>query len=269
MTKWIRGKEIQAVFEILGECRELGDDPVIWREHLFAGLGKLVSADIVMGGELSGCLHGPLTNLGTADWGWGDGFDRIGWIRALELFNQNPFDHPLFKGIVEQLPGQNGATARRNRLLDDKEWYRSDVYEAIHLAAGIDHTMHSWHQVAPGADHHSGWILNRATGRRRFSQNEQLVVEYLHSQTALLVGGPLAQFHEPSPSELAPRVRQVLRCILEGDSDKQIAFRLELSHHTVNQYVKTIFRHFHVNSRAELMARWLRRGWTNKCVWTE
>lgn len=84
---------------------------------------------------------------------------------------------------------------------------------------------------------------------------------------AQLVGGTLAGFGEPSPSELAPRVRAVLACLLEGDSDKQVAARLKLSVFTVNQYVKVIFNHFGVSSRPELLARWVRRGWGNKGGW--
>jgi DNA-binding NarL/FixJ family response regulator len=84
-----------------------------------------------------------------------------------------------------------------------------------------------------------------------------------------LIGGPLARLDEPSPAALASRVRQVLRCLLEGDSDKQIAARLRLTRHTVNQYVKTIFRHFGTGSRAELLARWIRRGWGSKFAWSD
>ncbi|WP_435020254.1 response regulator transcription factor [Tundrisphaera sp. TA3] len=76
-----------------------------------------------------------------------------------------------------------------------------------------------------------------------------------------LVGGPLARFDEPSPGELSPRVREVLRFVLEGDSDKQIALRLGLSVLTVNQYTKLIYRHFGTRGRVELLARWIRRGW--------
>ena len=53
----------------------------------------------------------------------------------------------------------------------------------------------------------------------------------------------------------------MLRCLLEGDSDKQVAARLRLSPATVNEYTKRIYRHFRVTSRAELLARWVRRGW--------
>jgi DNA-binding CsgD family transcriptional regulator len=66
---------------------------------------------------------------------------------------------------------------------------------------------------------------------------------------------------------LPPRVRDVLRCLLEGDSDKQVAARLSISRYTVNQHVKAIFRHFRVTTRPELLARWVRRGWSNGFAW--
>jgi DNA-binding NarL/FixJ family response regulator len=83
------------------------------------------------------------------------------------------------------------------------------------------------------------------------------------------MGGPLARFTDPSPYELPPRARQVLACLLEGDGDKQVAARLAISGHTVNQYAKAIFQHFGVRSRAELLARWIRRGWGNTFPWVD
>jgi DNA-binding NarL/FixJ family response regulator len=69
--------------------------------------------------------------------------------------------------------------------------------------------------------------------------------------------------------DLPPRVRQVLRCLLEGDGDKQIAVRLGLTRHTVNQYTKLLFRHFGVASRTELLARWVRRGFPAGFAWED
>jgi DNA-binding CsgD family transcriptional regulator len=56
---------------------------------------------------------------------------------------------------------------------------------------------------------------------------------------------------------------------LEGDSDKQIAKRLGISVHTVNQQAKSIFHYFGVSSRPELLARWVRRGWGRCLGWAQ
>jgi len=263
----LRSDHVRAVFQLINECREIGDDPVTWRTHLFSGIGQLISADIVVGGEMSGCDSGNLKTIGTTDWGWGPGFDRMGWLRALELFDESPFDHPLFRSLIDQLNHGGGTTLVRRQLMPDKEWYRTRAYEWIHHSAGVDATIHSWRSMERHSDTYSGWIINRAAGRKSFNSYERRVLAYLHAEVSPLIGGALAQFDEPSPSQLAPRVRQVLMCILEGDSDKQISLRLHLSIYTVNQYLKTIYRHFHVSSRAELLSRWIRRGWSAKCAW--
>jgi DNA-binding CsgD family transcriptional regulator len=58
---------------------------------------------------------------------------------------------------------------------------------------------------------------------------------------------------------LAPRLRQTLAGLLDGDSEKQVAAKLGLSRHTVHLYVGAIYRHFGVHSRGELLALLLRR----------
>jgi DNA-binding CsgD family transcriptional regulator len=56
---------------------------------------------------------------------------------------------------------------------------------------------------------------------------------------------------------LAPRARATLAHLLVGLTEKQVAERLQVSRHTVHVYVKRIYRHYSVNSRGELMARWI------------
>jgi DNA-binding CsgD family transcriptional regulator len=57
---------------------------------------------------------------------------------------------------------------------------------------------------------------------------------------------------------LAPRLRRTLGRLLLGESEKRIALQLQISRHTVHEYVGLIYRHFGVSSRAELMAMWVR-----------
>jgi DNA-binding CsgD family transcriptional regulator len=58
--------------------------------------------------------------------------------------------------------------------------------------------------------------------------------------------------------QLSPRLRETLQCLLDGNSEKSIATRLSLSPHTVHGYVKLIYRHFQVKSRAQLLSQWVR-----------
>jgi DNA-binding CsgD family transcriptional regulator len=70
---------------------------------------------------------------------------------------------------------------------------------------------------------------------------------------------PITEQSAISHEKLAPRLRQTLNHLLDGDSEKQVAYKLNLSPHTVHVYVKSLYRRFNVSSRAELMSRHLKR----------
>ena len=63
----------------------------------------------------------------------------------------------------------------------------------------------------------------------------------------------------PPMPPMSPRVSQTLELLLAGDSEKQIAAKLKISQHTVHDYVKRVYRHFAVSTRAELLALWVKR----------
>ena len=65
----------------------------------------------------------------------------------------------------------------------------------------------------------------------------------------------VAQIGERDEAPLSRRQRETLRLLLKGDSAKAIASKLDLSVHTVNEYIKGVYRVKRVHSRAELMAR--------------
>jgi DNA-binding NarL/FixJ family response regulator len=68
---------------------------------------------------------------------------------------------------------------------------------------------------------------------------------------------------QPKPQlelRLSPRLQQTLARLLAGDSEKQVARHLALSKNTVHVYVKALYRHYNVNSRAELLAKFVSGG---------
>jgi len=58
--------------------------------------------------------------------------------------------------------------------------------------------------------------------------------------------------------KLPQRLRQTLQGLIKGDSEKQIAFGLGISQHTVHVYVKQLYKRLRVSSRGELMAKFMR-----------
>ena len=67
---------------------------------------------------------------------------------------------------------------------------------------------------------------------------------------------------QPSGSEirLSDREEEVLRCLVDGLAKKEIADRLDLSIHTVDNYVRRIYKKLHVNTLGGAVAKALREG---------
>jgi DNA-binding NarL/FixJ family response regulator len=95
--------------------------------------------------------------------------------------------------------------------------------------------------------------LHRAWGARAFSERERRLFDAFHRACVFLHEPP----HDLAPAMLRglrPRLRDALRGLVRGLGEKQLAAELGLSPHTVHDYVKALYRHFGVQSRAELLA---------------
>jgi DNA-binding NarL/FixJ family response regulator len=65
----------------------------------------------------------------------------------------------------------------------------------------------------------------------------------------------------PSPSELSERQADVLTCFAKGLSYQETAEALNLSVHTINDHVKTIYGKLRVHSKSEAVFEALQLGW--------
>src|SRR4051794_3993333 len=78
----LRIADVQRVYRLLGEVRELGDDPGAWRRHMLAELNGLTAAAVAMGGEFG---PGPLVPpVGVVDLGWSRPADRANYWAYLK-----------------------------------------------------------------------------------------------------------------------------------------------------------------------------------------
>ena len=82
--------------------------------------------------------------------------------------------------------------------------------------------------------------------------SREVVTTLLHSQ--------LHQTEGHQGSELDELEREILRYLVAGETDKQIAKALSLSERTVRYYLKGIYDKLGVNSRVEAVVRALRLG---------
>jgi DNA-binding CsgD family transcriptional regulator len=263
----LRVADVRAVFGLIGECRELGDDPVLWRRHLLVGLGRLTGGGFCVAAEIGDGTQPSRYDLGTVDLGADNGFNRTYWLQALAEFVTDAFFNPLMNAYFDR--AEPGVVLPRADLVTDREWYSSFCYQGVQRTLGADASLLCIRPIRNTRDDYCGLYLLRPIGERDFNGRQRAIAAEAMAMVTPLVGGPLARFHEPAPADLSPRLRQVLRRLLEGDSDKQIAAQLRISRYTVNQYTKMVYRHFGVSARSELLARWVRRGWGGRFAWAD
>ncbi|MEJ0000519.1 MAG: LuxR C-terminal-related transcriptional regulator [Verrucomicrobiota bacterium] len=92
--------------------------------------------------------------------------------------------------------------------------------------------------------------LLRRRGCRPFSARERRVAQIVLTEIPWL--HEAAGVREVSRADLPPRHRATLLCLAGGLGRAEIARRLRLSPHTIHGYLKDIYRHYGVHSRAEL-----------------
>ncbi|MBI1337850.1 MAG: hypothetical protein GC164_12940 [Phycisphaera sp.] len=167
--------------------------------------------------------------------------------------------HPVFAGMLS-LDGLL-VTHRRGHFLQNEQWYDDPLARALDLGVGLDNPIFSWQRL-PRTGYVMAMHAYRARNQPAFSNKDRLWVRLYH----LAMGCCLMHCLSPelflagdATQSLSPRHQTVLNCLIAGDSEKQVAYRLGISQHTVHNYVKAIYKHFEVSSRAELLARFIRQ----------
>ncbi len=62
------------------------------------------------------------------------------------------------------------------------------------------------------------------------------------------------------PKKLSPRQIDCLTLLRSGNKSKTIAYKVDISIHTVNQHIREIYRRLEVSTRAEAVAEGIRLG---------
>ncbi len=101
----------------------------------------------------------------------------------------------------------------------------------------------------------AGFALYRHPDEPLLTDREALIGHVVATEISWLFEMGWPEDRGAMVPDLSPRCWLVHEMILQGYEDGRIAEVLGISEHTVRDYVKTIFRHFGVNSRAEVVAR--------------
>jgi DNA-binding CsgD family transcriptional regulator len=240
--KHLQLRDVRNIFRLIGELRELGADPEQWRPHMVRQLQKLLSAQLVISSEVH-FRKLPNGKMRVTDIGWGCGADAEAWRIFTERDDEKPEDYWVTPSTGEEKqPDGESTDAALVALRPTKPLYGGTCF--ILSQFPLPHV---------GAVDQLG--LHRTSGDQPFTRAEHRLVHLLHLELGRLWRRDVLDKVKDPTKDLPPRLAQTLEELLTGASEKQIAMKLELSRHTVHNYVKALHQRFQVSSRGELLAK--------------
>lgn len=250
----LRLKDLRNAYRLIGECREISvasapDKP--WWRHMLTELCPLVGAQVGIAGIFRNFGTPDQQIVAVEDLGWTGRAERAHFLRYQAEGGEQR--DPVFRRFAE-LAG-NLITRSREELLDDAAWYNSPIYQEYLKLAGIDGKIMSLSALPDSGELSHLLTLKRPPGERAFEPREIRLLHLFHHEFNAALGTKLVSPSPATTDALPPRLRQVLGCLMEGDSEQQVARRLGISVHTVHEHVKRLHRRFDVSSRGELLAR--------------
>jgi len=246
----VRETDMAALLRLVGEVIELPADKVVRRTHVLRGLLSLVGGRSAMVMEMARPDEGPLARAGT--------IVNIDYGTELEARCSEHFlvyNDPADPAIPAFLAAR-GQTVTMTRAVEDKAYYRSPHFDIVRRPFDIDHALYCRLPLPDGTDVAVGIL--RCPGDPTFGEREKAIAHLLHSNAphVYCVRQPV----RAELDRLAPRLQPVLRYLLQGEADKEIAVKVRLSRHTVHRYAQVIYQTLGVHSRGELLAKYARRA---------
>jgi DNA-binding CsgD family transcriptional regulator len=247
--KQLKLSDVRSVFRLIGEVREMGADPEQWRPHMVRRLQKMLACDLVISSE----IHFKKTGkdlMRVIDIGWGCGAEG----ETYRIFTERDGERPENYWVMPAEGAAQGAAEGAGMgAADATEPALVPVRPAKPLYGGQSFILSQYPLPHIGAVDQLG--LHRTSGEQKFSRAEHRLVHLLHVELGRLWRKDALEKAKDPTKDLPPRLSQTLHELLQGASEKQIAMKLELSRHTIHNYVKALHQRFQVSSRGELLAK--------------
>ena len=255
MLKQLASADVAEVLTLVSQA----SDPTVMasiserKYALVHGVSKLIEADFWCWSV--GVFDEHSTDAMTNSWMDGGLKDDAEKLRFMNLLTTGEFANAANPILLKIVNNNRYVT-----FLSQEIFAVPQVAAVTHLwhQAGFGHNIVSTYALQPGVC--SGIGFHRRFGKSEFTERDRTIVhlvfqqvEWLHRDNAKI---PINR----TLLNLSQRERQVLIFLMGGDSLKQVAKRLQLSHHTVGDYVKSIYRQLGVNSRAELLSHFITGG---------
>lgn len=248
--------DARRALKLVAELHDLPPSITVRAHHLINGMCDLLGAQNGLLGVLSHFRQGGTPEILHAVTG-GD-IDPVAQRAYGKYVDTEYVRDPLIEATIHDCI--KPVLFERRQRVSDRDWYGSaHVAEFRRQLTRVDDSIYAYFPLSqPGLV--VGLGINRAWNDRPFGEREKRLIELMHDQLAWLY----RQFDQENESgfphvkrPLSQRLQQTLARLVAGDSEKQIASTLNLSVHTVHDYVKQLYRLYGVNSRAELLAKCL------------
>jgi DNA-binding CsgD family transcriptional regulator len=235
---------------LLGEVAALPGTHFDKKRHLMEGLCRLTDSDAWAWGLAAEMNPDKLpVYVGFQHGGFTD--EQLGWYLKLQAHPDMVWvSAPLSNTLLEH-EGQH-VTRDLQRITGEEAFLSADV-AALWRACGHYPRALSFFPLGDGA--FSGIALYRKVGKPLFTDRETRIAHIIMSEVPWLHLQGWPEDRGASVPHLSLRQHTVLEMLLQSFSRKRIADELGISIHTVSGYVKEIYRHFGVNSHAELLGR--------------
>jgi DNA-binding CsgD family transcriptional regulator len=197
----------------------------------------LLDADLVISSEVHFRTIAKSDALQVIDIGWGLERDGEPW-RIHSEREENPQTYLVVVGTAATADDTRDIVPiKPARKLRDGRGFILSQYGLPHLGAVDQLGLHRYDLKKP------------------FTPAQAKLLRLFHVELGRLWKDDALRRAADPTTDLPPRLVQTLDGVLRGDSEKQIAFALGLSQHTVHNYIRALHTRFEVSSRAELIAK--------------
>lgn len=244
--------DVRSMIRLVGDVAVCRGGAAEKSRVLMDGLARIIDAQkwLWTRSSKAGIRPGkPMRYTAAAHGGFGDG-DLPKLLKAID----HAESRDIFSAFMEEIRRSNlQHTWTRVQMDKGERFLRSGVRE-LWQEAGVGDLLVSAFPVTP--EDFSAVALYRVHGKGEFGVREARIVHIVLAEVPWL--HETRWFREDRLDllpKLSPRRREVLNLVLEGHARKEMAGMLGISAHTLDGYVKDIFRHFRVHSQVELIAR--------------
>jgi DNA-binding CsgD family transcriptional regulator len=251
--EYLAVQDVRKIVRLLGDVAVLDTDTAGKRRFLLEGMAKLVEADVWVWVHFhDNAKDGIPMCFAFIEGGWANEAQLMLYAEATTTPAAKDFNAAM------RIGSEVHRTRKRADVYSDPEWFSSELFQNYYAKADLGDWISSSYPL--GDRYFSTIALLRHLDRPKFAPRDVCIVHVLTEEIDWLHREGTNIPASEHVNKLSPRQRQVLLRLLAGEGIKQIARRLSLSGHTVNDHMKEIYRRFGVSGRSELVSKFLAGG---------